>query len=77
VVIPDQSAYDSLRIAWSSVPWVVELVLVEELDLVVSISGKTVTNEFKVNKPPMTPLLSVSIRQAAWDSLYDVLVISE
>lgn len=36
------------------------VVLVEELEWVVSISGKTVTNEFRVNRPPITPLSSVS-----------------
>lgn len=36
------------------------VLLVEELEWVVSISGKTVTNEFRVNRPPITPLSSVS-----------------
>lgn len=48
-----------------------ELELVEELDLVVSISGKTVTNEFRVNRPPITPLLRVSTWDAMLDLLYD------
>lgn len=70
----------SRSLALRCIPCVVALLLVDELDLVVSISGKTVTNEFKVNKPPITPLLRVSKRSTldfsciAFDN---ILVISE
>ena len=56
------------------------MLLVDDFVLVVSISGKTVTNEFNVKRPPMTPLLSVSKRNTLDFSCiaFDyILVISE
>ena len=63
----------------NGIPCVVALLPVDELDLVVSISGKTVTNEFNVNRPPITPLLSVSKGPSDFSILVcdDILVISE
>ena len=68
------------RLPWSCIPCVVALLLVDDFVLVVSISGKTVTNEFNVKRPPMTPLLSVSKRNTLDFSCiaFDyILVISE